>query len=175
MTRCFGLPRASVALSRTGIVWFAKVDGPVHHVSVPSARAAVTRSICSPNAATTTPNGCDPATDTPACVEYTSPENDTLLVLFNDWSTVRYSRMWRTGFSNDMPIMFSITIWWLSPIPRHRRPPTAAFTVRHCCASIIGWRGYVGTTAVPSSMRGTSRPISARSVNASWAKICGIQ
>ena len=46
--------------------------------------AAVTRNICSPNAATTTPKGCEPATETPAWVLYTSPSNDTLLVLFSD-------------------------------------------------------------------------------------------
>ncbi len=71
--------------------------------------------------------------------------------------------------------MFSITIWCESPMPRLSRPPDAAFTVRHCCASINGWRGYVGTTPVPSSMRGTSRPTMASAVSVSWPKICGAQ
>ena len=74
-----------------------------------------------------------------------------------------------------MPSMFSITILWLSPIPSVSRPSQAAFTVRHCCAIALGWRGYVGTTDVPSSMRGTSRPTIASAVSASWPKMFGAQ
>ena len=50
--------------------------------------------------------------------------------------------------------------------------PVAACTVRACCASIIGWRGYTGTTPVPRPMRGTRAPATARSVSASGPKIC---
>ncbi|CAB4625943.1 unannotated protein [freshwater metagenome] len=46
--------------------------------------------------------------------------------------------------------------------------------MRACAASIIGWRGKVGTTAVPSSMPGTSRDAMARAVSVSRPKICGI-
>ena len=60
-------------------------------------------------------------------------------------------------------------------MPRQSRPPHAAFTVRACCASTIGWRGKVGTTLVPSSMRGTSRPATASTVSASFPKICDAQ
>ena len=74
-----------------------------------------------------------------------------------------------------MPIIDSITIWWLSPMPRHSRPPVTEFTVSACWASIIGCRGNVGTTLVPTSMRGTSRPTMASAVRASWPKICGAQ
>ncbi len=97
------------------------------------------------------------------------------LAAVNAPSTVRYSRRWRTGLSKLMPIIDSITIWWLSPMPRHSRPPVTAFTVSACWASIIGWRGNVGTTLVPTSMRGTSRPTMARAVRASWPKIWGDQ
>ena len=71
--------------------------------------------------------------------------------------------------------MFSMTILWLSPMPRQSRPPLAAFTVSACWARTIGCRGNVGTTLVPSSIRGTSRPTIASAVNASWPKICGTQ
>src|SRR3989440_10133407 len=50
-----------------------------------------------------------------------------------------------------------------------------AWVVSACAAKTMGWRGYVGTTAVPSSMRGTSRPTTASDVSASGPKICGIQ
>ena len=56
-------------------------------------------------------------------------------------STSRYSRMWRAGFSNDMPNTFSMTIWCDKPMPSVRRPPLAACTVRAWAASITGWRG----------------------------------
>ena len=52
--------------------------------------------------------------------------------------------MWRAGFSNDMPNMFSITIWCERPMPRMKRPPDAACVVSACWASIIGWRGIRG-------------------------------
>ena len=74
-----------------------------------------------------------------------------------------------------MPIIVSITIWWLRPMPRHSRPPLTAFTVIACWASIIGWRGYVGTTLVPSSIRGTSWATTASAVSASLPKICDAQ
>ena len=60
-------------------------------------------------------------------------------------------------------------------MPRMKRPPDAAWVVSACWASIIGCRGYVGTTAVPSSMRGTSRPTIASVEIASMPKICGSQ
>ena len=60
-------------------------------------------------------------------------------------------------------------------MPRQSRPPQAALTVSACCASAIGWRGNVGTTLVPSSMRGTSRPAMASTVSASCPKICDAQ
>lgn len=52
--------------------------------------------------------------------------------------------------------MFSMTILWLSPMPRVKRFPEAAATVWLCWAIAWGWRGNVGTTAVPSSMRPTA-------------------
>ena len=41
-------------------------------------------------------------------------------------------------------------------MPRASRPPHAALTVEACWAITIGCAGYVGTTAVPNSIRGTS-------------------
>src|SRR6266540_4999882 len=60
-------------------------------------------------------------------------------------------------------------------MPRVSRPPLMACLVSAWAASTMGWRGYVGTTAVPSSMPGTSRPTTASDVKASGPKICGIQ
>ncbi len=60
-------------------------------------------------------------------------------------------------------------------MPRFSRGPMDWVTVRACVASTAGWRGNVGTTAVPSSMSGTSRPATVSAVRASIPKICGIQ
>ena len=87
-------------------------------------------------------------------------------------SAVRYSRMYAAGRSKLMPHMFSTTIWWDRPMPRRSRLSVAICTVRACWASIIGCRGYTGTTPVPSPMPGTWEPATARSVSASGPKIC---
>ena len=66
----------------------------------------------------------------------------------------------------------SSTIQWCDgPTPRRKRPSHAACTESACWPSAIGWRDCSGTTAVPSSMRLVSRPISATAVMAS--KSCG--
>ena len=57
-------------------------------------------------------------------------------------------------------------------MPRRSRLSVAICTVRACWASIIGWRGYTGTTPVPRPMPGTWEPATARSVSASGPKIC---
>jgi hypothetical protein len=53
--------------------------------------------------------------------------------------------------------------------------PVAAWVVRAWPASTMGWRGQVGTTAVPSVMPGTSRQATARAVRASRPKTWGNQ
>ena len=82
-----------------------------------------------------------------------------------------YSRMWVKGLANERPSMLSITTWWESPMPSVKRPPQAAFAVRACCAIAVGWRGKVGTTPVPSSIRLVSRPASAQAMIASTPKM----
>jgi hypothetical protein len=47
----------------------------------------------------------------------------------------------------------------------------AACTVAACWASITGCRGWIGTTAVPSSTPGTRAPTTAKSVSVSWANV----
>ena len=64
--------------------------------------------------------------------------------------------MCRAGLSNEYPYMCSITIWCDSPMPSTSLPSRADWVVSTCWASIAGCRGYVGTTAVPSSMAGPS-------------------
>ncbi|HEY5150523.1 MAG TPA: hypothetical protein VIJ23_12005 [Mycobacterium sp.] len=68
-----------------------------------------------------------------------------------------------------------MTILWLRPMPSVKRLPDAAATVWDCWAMACGWRGNVGTTEVPSSMRGTVVPTTARAVRASWPKMFGAQ
>lgn len=52
-------------------------------------------------------------------------------------------------------------------MPNVNRPPQATWVVNACCARAIGWRVWIGTTAVPISMRSVACPISATAVSAS--------
>src|SRR4051812_41482660 len=63
--------------------------------------------------------------------------------------------------------MFSITDGCEGPMPSVNRPPATACTDSASCAIVIGWRGYVGTTAVPSSIRSVTDAASVIAVNAS--------
>ncbi len=65
--------------------------------------------------------------------------------------------------------------WCDSPMPSVSRPPLIAWVVSACCAITIGWRGNVGTTAMPSSMPGISRPTTASAVIASMPIVWGNQ
>ena len=68
-----------------------------------------------------------------------------------------------------------MTIWCDRPTPSVNRPPASSLAVSACWAMTIGWRGAMGTTAVPTSMPGTSRPMIAAVVIASTPKIWGSQ
>ena len=70
-----------------------------------------------------------------------SPVNDTGPSRRSGRRIARYSRMWRTGLSNDKPNIDSMTIWCDRPMPSVNRPPVAAWAVSAWPASIIGWRG----------------------------------
>ena len=96
-----------------------------------------------------------------------SPSNRALPPSTSERSTVRYSLMCRAGRSNGSPQRSSTVGLCDSPMPRSSRPPVAALAVSACCASITGWRGNVGTTAVPMRMRSVRWPASANSVSAS--------
>ncbi len=61
------------------------------------------------------------------------------------------------GFANESPNIPSITIWCDRPMPRLKRLPEKAAADSAACAIATGWRGYVGTTAVPTSMRDVAR------------------
>ncbi len=124
-----------------GTVSEPSVSAPVIHVIVPSASVPATSSIFGPSAATSTGHGEDPGTVMLAFALSVSPVKLTVPVRINGTRIDRYSRMCRTGFSNDRPNMFSMTTWCERPMPSTRLPPVAAFTVRACWASIIGWRG----------------------------------
>ena len=71
--------------------------------------------------------------------------------------------------------MFSMTILCERPIPNVKRFPVAAAAVIACCASAVGWRGYVGVTAVPRPIRCVSRPTIDSVDIASKPKILAIQ
>lgn len=49
--------------------------------------------------------------------------------------------MCRSGLANDMPYIISMTIWWLSPMPRTSRPSVASLVVTAWAARAAGWRG----------------------------------
>jgi hypothetical protein len=57
--------------------------------------------------------------------------------------------------------------WCDGPMPRVNRPEHATWVVSACCAMICGWRVWIGTTAVPISMRSVIWPSSATAVIAS--------
>ena len=71
----------------------------------------------------------------------------------------------------------SVTIQWCDgPSPSVNRPSHTAWFESACCAMAIGWRVWIGTTAVPSSIRVVTVPISVMAVIASKsAGICGTQ
>src|SRR5437870_1612417 len=60
-------------------------------------------------------------------------------------------------------------------MPSAKRPRATACADSACCAIATGWRGYVGTTAVPSSMRAVSRAQSAAARIASMPKMLANQ
>src|SRR5438132_989917 len=68
-----------------------------------------------------------------------------------------------------------MTIWCESPMPSVTRPRAAACADSACCAMATGWRGNVGTTAVPSSIRDVSRPQIAAARIASMPKMLANQ
>src|SRR2546421_3884133 len=175
-TRGAARPASSAALVMVGTMCDAMVCGPVIQVTVPSASWPASLSMVGPRAATRT-GGASTLTSNGAIVvalmvsplyEIDSPRSSGI-------SADRYSRMCRAGRSKEYPNIPSITSWCDSPMPSTSRPPVAAWVVSVWAASMIGWRGYVGTTAVPSSMSGTSRPTTARSVRASYPNICDDQ
>jgi hypothetical protein len=75
----------------------------------------------------------------------------------------------------ESPNIRSISGGCESPMPSVKRPRQAAPAVSACCARAAGCRGWVGTTAVPISMRRVSRPATAAAVTASKPKTCAIQ
>ena len=60
-------------------------------------------------------------------------------------------------------------------MPSVKRPRATACADSACCAMATGWRGNVGTTAVPSSMRVVSRPQTAAARIASMPKMLANQ
>ena len=60
-------------------------------------------------------------------------------------------------------------------MPSVNRPSSAAWAVSACWAITTGWRGNVGTTAVPISIRDVSRPTATSAVMASKENAAGIQ
>ena len=90
-------------------------------------------------------------------------------------STERYSCMCFAGCSYGIPRASSIITLCESPMPRVKRPSAADCAVRACWAMTTGWRGKVGTTAVPISTRFVWLATTARAVSASKPKAVGIQ
>ncbi len=139
-TRMSPVPAASAAAVMVGTMWSPSVFGPVIQVMVPAVRSAASFNIAGPSAATMTGTGTAPSTAIWAATLSVSPSKATFSPAHSGTSAERYSRMWRTGFSNDWPYMFSITISCESPTPRVSLPPLTDETVSACDASAIGWR-----------------------------------
>ena len=68
------------------------------------------------------------------------------------------------GRSYGRPSMSSTIQWCDGPSPSVKRPPHTAWFESACCAIATGWRVWIGMTAVPSSMRSVTWPISATAV-----------
>jgi len=68
------------------------------------------------------------------------------------------------GRSNGTPNTPSTCALWPSPMPRANRPPAASWAALAWLASVTGWRGYIGTAAIPMVTRGTSRATRAATV-----------
>ena len=124
-----------------GTVCSVRVAGPVIQVTVPSASCPASFSISGPSAATTTGGASTPSMPSDAFADRVSPVNAAGSPWSNGPRIERYSRMWRAGFSNDIPNIDSITIWCDRPMPSRRRPSHAICVVSAWAASIIGWRG----------------------------------
>ena len=150
-----------------GAVCSRIVFGPVIHVIVPSASRPVSASILGASAATRIAHGFPPGTASCAFTRYSLPQWLTLPLRMSGPRTARYSFMWLYGFANESPSIPSITIWCERPMPSVKRPPAIACAESACCAIACGWRGKVGITAVPSSMRLVSRAHSAAAMIAS--------
>ena len=62
----------------------------------------------------------------------------------------------------------SVTIQWCDgPSPSVNRPSHTSCVDNACCAIAIGWRVWIGITAVAISMRVVACPMSATAVSAS--------
>ncbi len=166
-----GRPAAAAASAIRGTVCSRIVLGPVIQVIVPSATVPVSASIFGARAATRIWQGEPPGTFMLAATRYSSPWCMTLPVRMSGANTARYSFMWLYGFANESPSIVSMTTWCERPIPRVKRPPAIACAVIACCAIAVGWRGNVGTTAVPTSRRVVSRAQSAAIMIASKPKM----
>ena len=152
------------------------VCAPVIHKIVPSVRDPASRSIAGPIAASMHDTGVASATSKCTFPRYCSPSYPrTASPRSSGSSTSKYSAMCRAGLSNDIPNIPSITTWCDKPIPStNRDPPEAACTVTACCAIACGCRGYVGTTAVISSIRSVSCAASVSAPIASCEKMFAI-
>src|SRR5437867_6563839 len=166
-TRGAGRPAWAAASRMRGTVCSRIVFGPVIQVIVPSASRPVSASILGARAATRIAHGFPPGTASCAFTRYSLPQWLTLPLRMSGPRTARYSFMWLYGFANESPSIPSMTIWCERPTPSVKRPPAMACAESACCAIACGWRGKVGITAVPSSMRRVARARSAAAMIAS--------
>ncbi len=93
--------RPPAALVSVGTVCSASVTGPVIQVIVPAVTVAASSSILGPSAATTTSGAGASAKSRAACAVTVSPLIDAPSPRSSGMSASRYSRMCRSGFSNE--------------------------------------------------------------------------
>ena len=137
-TRGAGRPAAAAAAVIVGAMWVPMVAGPVIQVAVPSAMRPVTLSIWVPSAATSTGTGGASGMSRASLAVSVSPSKSTASPRTRGRRMERYSRRWRTGFSQSMPSIPSMTSWWDRPMPSVNRPCDTCWRVSAWAASIIG-------------------------------------
>ena len=80
---------------------------------------------------------------------------------------MRYSLSWVSGASQRTPKFRTIVGSCEGPTPRRTRPGASCDTVSACCAMITGWRGHVGTMAVPRRIELVAVAAAAKAVSES--------
>ena len=162
-----GRPASAAACRNVGLTCDRSVAGPVIQVQVPDVRRPASRSICGPSAAMYTSGRGAPGIIRAPRVVTVSPVALAGSPASSGSNPSRYSLSRRTGLSQGMPHIPSVTAAWVMPSPSRNRPPEARLTVSARCAICMGCWFWIGTTPLATSMVSTSRSATASTVRRS--------